>query len=66
MLAAFADRRGAITCDMCPLPGDGPRTFRIDDQKGLGLMQPWEYRARWYGEDEETARGNVAGADGPS
>lgn len=21
-----------------------------------GLMQPWEYRVRWYGEDEETAR----------
>ncbi|OUO62066.1 hypothetical protein B5F74_02315 [Collinsella sp. An271] len=21
-----------------------------------GLMQPWEYRMRWYGEDEETAR----------
>ena len=25
-----------------------------------GLMQPWEYRVRWYGEDEETARRNVA------
>ena len=24
-----------------------------------GLMQPWEYRARWYGEDEETARGRI-------
>lgn len=21
-----------------------------------GLMQPWEFRARWYGEDEETAK----------
>ena len=26
-----------------------------------GLMMPWEYRVRWYGEDEATARGNVAG-----
>lgn len=26
-----------------------------------GLMQPWEYRMRWYGEDEKTARGNVEG-----
>ncbi len=25
-----------------------------------GLMMPWEYRVRWYGEDEATARGNVA------
>lgn len=24
-----------------------------------GLIQPWEYRMRWYGEDEATARGNV-------
>ena len=21
-----------------------------------GLMQPWEYRVKWYGEDERTAR----------
>ena len=27
-----------------------------------GLQMPWEYRVRWYGEDEETARGNVTGA----
>ena len=25
-----------------------------------GLMQPWEYRVRWYGEDEATARRSVA------
>lgn len=24
-----------------------------------GLMKPWEYRMRWYREDEATARGNV-------
>ena len=32
-----------------------------------GLMLPWEYRMRWYGEDEATARRNVrevAGAVG--
>lgn len=22
-----------------------------------GLMEAWEYRAKWYGEDEATARG---------
>ena len=44
-----------------------------------GLMQPWVYRVRWYGEDEATARrsvasgavatkptGREAGAEGPS
>lgn len=25
-------------------------------------MNPWEYRMKWYGEDEETARANVPGA----
>ena len=25
-----------------------------------GLQMPWEYRVRWYGEDEATARRNVA------
>lgn len=29
-----------------------------------GLMQPWEYRAKWYGEDEETARVMVGLGDG--
>jgi A118 family predicted phage portal protein len=29
------------------------------------LMQPWEYRAKWYGEDEETAKAMVAGGDIP-
>ena len=33
------------------------------DEVAAGLMQSWEYRAKWYGEDEETARG-VAGAGG--
>ncbi len=27
-----------------------------------GLQMPWEYRVRWYGEDEATARKNTAGA----
>ena len=24
-----------------------------------GLMNAWEYRMKWYGEDEETAKANV-------
>jgi len=23
------------------------------------LMNPWEYRMKWYGEDEKTAKANV-------
>lgn len=30
------------------------------DEVAAGLMEAWEYRAKWYGEDEATARG-VAG-----
>lgn len=29
-------------------------------------MQPWEYRAKWYGEDEETARRNAPGGPAPA
>lgn len=25
----------------------------------LGILQPWEYRAKWYGEDEDTAKENL-------
>lgn len=40
------------------------------DEVAAGLMQGWEYRAKWYGEDEATARrrgaaaGSGAGDDG--
>lgn len=54
-----------------PLPDAGAITVRYDDSIiedtdamrrrdltdiAAGLMQPWEYRAKWYGEDEATAR----------
>ena len=29
----------------------------------MGALQLWEYRMRWYGEDEKTARAMVAGAN---
>ena len=34
------------------------------DEVAAGLMQGWEYRAKWYGEDEATARrrGSAAGS----
>ena len=33
-------------------------TQRQQDKEDVaaGIMQPWEYRAKWYGEDEETAK----------
>jgi A118 family predicted phage portal protein len=30
-----------------------------------GLMQPWEFRVKWYGEDEKTARQMVEGTELP-
>lgn len=37
-------------------------TERQQDMQDMaaGIMQPWEYRAKWYGEDEETAKRMVA------
>lgn len=57
-----------------PVPEEGGVTVAFDDsivsdtaaekkqdmaEVATGLMQPWEYRVRWYGEDEATARGRV-------
>lgn len=37
-------------------------TQRKQDKEDVaaGIMQPWEYRAKWYGEDEETAKKMIA------
>ncbi len=37
------------------------KTEREQDLQDLaaGIMQPWEYRMKWYGEDEETAKTRV-------
>lgn len=32
------------------------------DEVAVGLMQGWEYRCKWYGEDEAAARSVAAGA----
>lgn len=29
------------------------------EEVAAGIMQPWEYRVKWYGEDEQTAKQNV-------
>ena len=54
-----------------PLPDEGQVRVSFDDsivadtaaekkqdmaEVAAGLMRPWEYRARWYGEDERTAK----------
>lgn len=39
------------------------------DEVAAGLMQGWEYRRKWYGEDEETARaaaGKGSGSEPPT
>lgn len=56
------------------LPDPGKVTMRFDDsiitdtaaekaqdmaEVSAGLMNAWEYRVKWYGEDEETARANA-------
>ncbi|MCI1269819.1 MAG: phage capsid protein [Ruminococcus sp.] len=40
-------------------------TKRTQDRQdvSMGALQLWEYRMRWYGEDEKTARAMVAGAN---
>lgn len=40
---------------------------RERDRKDVasGLMQPWEYRVKWYGEDEATARAMTGGDELP-
>lgn len=35
------------------------------DEVAAGLLEPWEYRRKWYGEDEATARSGAA-RSGPS
>lgn len=55
-----------------PLPDEGEVRVTFDDgiitdttaekrqdkdEVAAGLMEPWEYRAKWYGEDEQTAKG---------
>ena len=30
------------------------------DEVAAGLLEPWEYRAKWRGEDEATARRGAA------
>jgi hypothetical protein len=58
------------------VPDEGPVRVVFDDsiiqdteaekerdmkEIAAGLQMPWEYRVRWYGESEETARANTAG-----
>lgn len=40
-------------------------TERQQDRQDMaaGVMQPWEYRMKWYGEDEATAKAMVAAPD---
>ena len=36
-----------------------PNASRIFQDLNLGIMRPDEYRMKWYGEDEKTAKKNL-------
>lgn len=57
-----------LTCDWGDGVLDDPETALKQKASDLqevsaGLMNPWEYRAKWYDEDEETARANLPGME---
>jgi A118 family predicted phage portal protein len=56
---------GVLTVDFDDSVIEDTNAQRDRDRKDVAadLMQPWEYRVRWYGEDEATARA-MAGGEG--
>ena len=44
---------------------DAKERERANDRQDLasGIMNDWEYRAKWYGETEEEAKANLPGAE---
>ena len=64
-----------------PLPDEGEVRVTFDDsiitdtaadkaqdmaEVAAGLMHDWEYRVKWFGEDEATARASMAEVDAPA
>lgn len=48
--------------DSIVIDSDTERTRDMNEVR-QGLMAKWEYRAKWYGEDEETAKSKIAEMD---
>ena len=57
----MATRKYEFICDF----KDSILTDEAEERKqdmadvSMGVMQIWEYRMKWFGEDEETAKKNV-------
>lgn len=72
---AMADRLGApslasvdsvtVTFDDSVIEDTASQRKRDLDEVASGLMQPWEFRTRWYGEDEATAKRMAPGFELP-
>lgn len=45
-----------IMFDQSPLIDENAERIRDREDVSAGLMMPWEYRMKWYGEDENTAK----------
>lgn len=67
MVNAIADLLGlgplktVVSFDDSIIEDSGTERERDRQDVRDGLLQPWEYRTRWYGEDDETAKAMTAG-----
>lgn len=52
-----------IMFDQSPLIDENAERARDREDVSAGLMLPWEYRVKWYGEDENTARSILEGVE---
>lgn len=50
------DTKVEILFDQSPLVDENAERQRDKDDVSAGLMLPWEYRVKWYGETEEEAK----------
>ena len=53
----------AFTWDDSVITDAETERMRDKDDVSMGIMQPWEYRAKWYREDEATAKAMVSKQD---
>jgi A118 family predicted phage portal protein len=52
-----------IMFDQSPLIDENAERMRDREDVSAGLMLPWEYRMKWYGEDENTAKNALDGIE---
>ena len=49
----------SVVFDQSPLVDENAERQRDKDDVAAGLMQKWEYRVKWYGEEEEEAKAKL-------